>query len=67
VYAYDKRALLATYGLAIGLTLLEIGIGLLSFMSNGVSMKRGFLSIMATTRNQDLDRIEKGPASVLKG
>jgi hypothetical protein len=60
VYVYDKIALLATYGLSIGLALVAVGIGLLSFSFNGVSMKTGFLSIMASTRNPDLDEMAKG-------
>jgi hypothetical protein len=60
VYNYDKNALLATYVASIGLALLAVGVGLSSSISNRVSMRIGFLSIIATTRNPDLNRIAKG-------
>jgi hypothetical protein len=60
VFVYDQSALLATYGVSIGLALIALGIGLRSFIFNGVSMKTGFLSIMTSTRNSDFDEIARG-------
>ena len=60
-YSYDKRALLVTYGIAVALGLLAIGVGIKSFLDNGVSMRIGFLPIMATTRNPNLDELVGSP------
>ncbi|KAF2194597.1 hypothetical protein K469DRAFT_744484 [Zopfia rhizophila CBS 207.26] len=56
-YAYDKKALLVTYGIAMLLALMVVIVGLGSFLENGVSMNIGFMSIMATTRNPRLDEL----------
>jgi hypothetical protein len=59
-FRYNRRALLLTYGIAIALGLLAVLIGLKSLFDNGVSMKSGFLSILATTRNPTLDELAHG-------
>jgi hypothetical protein len=59
-FTYNQRALLLTYGIAAILGLLAVIIGLKTLFNNGVSMKAGFLTFMATTRNQTLDELAKG-------
>jgi hypothetical protein len=60
VFDYDQKTLLATYGVAIVFALFALGIGAWSFLDNKVSMKIGFLSTLATTRNPQLDDLAKG-------
>ena len=56
-YAYDRQALILTYGISLVLALFALICGVFAFLENGVSMSSGFASFMATTRNPDLDRI----------
>ena len=59
-YSYDRKALILTYSIAFSLGLLGIVVGAMPFRVNGVSRDAGFLTILATTRDQDLDRLATG-------
>jgi hypothetical protein len=67
VFKYDKIALLGTYGAGILLSLAAVVVGLQAFRKNGVSMKTSFLSIIATTRNPDLDELARGTSLGAEG
>jgi hypothetical protein len=60
VYRYDKRNLFISYGAVIVVTLFVLLVGLLSLISNGVYHDGSFSTIMATTRNPDLDALSQG-------
>ena len=71
VFTYDRKALVVTYEISAALTLFAMSVGTWSFMENGVSIKTGFLSTMATTRNPDLDEVARraclGADGTIKG
>ncbi|KAH0536665.1 hypothetical protein FGG08_006491 [Glutinoglossum americanum] len=60
IFSYNFRVLLLTYGCAMAAGLVAIAVGLNSYYANGVSMKGGFLAILATTRNRRLDELVGG-------
>lgn len=60
VYSYDQRSLLASYGAAVGVSLILVIFGIFSFMKNGISHDSSFSAIMTTTRNPELDILTKG-------
>ena len=67
VWVYDRRALLITYGLAFLLGLVGVGVGFIAMIQSGVSMDVGFVSVLATTRNETLDQLAKGSCLGAKG
>ena len=56
IFAYNRRAMLITYGVGLAMGLLAVMAGAKAYSDNGVGMTTGFLSIMATTRNPTLDQ-----------
>ena len=60
IYRYDKRNLFISYGAVVVVTLFVLLVGLASLISNGVYHDGSFSTIMATTRNPDLDAISQG-------
>ena len=60
VYSYQPFALFLTYGIALGLGLVSLVAGVVTLLSNGVSMDAGFLSVLVTTRNSALDELSQG-------
>jgi hypothetical protein len=60
VYSYDYRSLLASYGTAVGVSLIVIIFGIYSFRKNGISHDSSFAALMTTTRNPELDILAKG-------
>lgn len=60
VYRYDRRNLFVSYGAVIVVTLFVLLVGLVSLAGNGVYHDSSFSTIMATTRNPDLDAISQG-------
>ncbi|ATY67313.1 hypothetical protein A9K55_000361 [Cordyceps militaris] len=60
IYRYNAQNLWIAYGVAIGVTLVSIGVGFLALFSNGVSHGINFSNILATTRNSSLDELFVG-------
>jgi hypothetical protein len=60
VYQYDPLYLLLSYGIGLLYTFLAVVVGLCSLHFNGVSHSVSFSSILATTRNLDLDSLTHG-------
>lgn len=59
-YAYNWRNLVMAYSIAVAATLLCVGVGLQSLLTNGYSAGASFSSILLTTRNPDLDNLAQG-------
>jgi hypothetical protein len=57
VYEYSPRFLVLSYAIALFLSCFATAIGLYSLYLNGVSHSVAFSSIVATTRNPDLDSL----------
>jgi hypothetical protein len=60
LWTYNLRAMLLVYGIALALALIILGIGTLDFVRNGVSFAPGFCTIVAMTRNPQLDAAARG-------
>ncbi|EGX88109.1 hypothetical protein CCM_09245 [Cordyceps militaris CM01] len=60
IYRYNAQNLWIAYGVAIGVTLVSIGVGFLALFSNGVSHGINSSNILATTRNSSLDELFVG-------
>ena len=60
MYSYNAHNLRVAYGVAILVTLFSIVVGFAALYSNGVSYRTSFSSIIATTRNKELDDIMMG-------
>ncbi|PMD39349.1 hypothetical protein L207DRAFT_491356 [Hyaloscypha variabilis F] len=60
VYQYDPLYLLLSYGIGLLYTFLAVVVGLCSLHFNGASHSISFSSILATTRNLDLDSLTHG-------
>lgn len=60
VYRYDKRNLFISYGVVIVVTMIVVLVGIVSLIKNGVYHDEFFSTIMATTRNPDLDAMSQG-------
>ena len=70
IYVYTSPIrLFLSYGPAIILAILAVGLGCYALIKNGVSGDRGFMQILVATRNPDLDALVggerwKGPKNV---
>ena len=60
VWNYEPFWLALSYIIAVSLTIVAIAIGGYSFYINGYSVDTKFSSIVATTRNPDLDKLTEG-------
>ena len=60
MYSYNAHNLWTAYGIAILVTLFSIVVGLVALYLNGVSYRTSFSTIVATTRNDELDEIMIG-------
>ncbi|KUJ09793.1 uncharacterized protein LY89DRAFT_761537 [Mollisia scopiformis] len=60
VYHYNPSPLLLSYGLALLFAILGVALGLYAFHLNGVIHSTAFSSIVATTRNRELDELARG-------
>jgi hypothetical protein len=55
IYVYKPFLLIASYGIALLLTIPSVSLGLYAFHTNGVAHSTDFSAIIATTRNPGLD------------
>ncbi|CAK1364170.1 unnamed protein product [Cercospora beticola] len=55
IYAYDSSKLWLTYGLAIGVTILNVIFGLVSIFHTGASFTANFSSIIRIAKNASID------------
>jgi hypothetical protein len=60
LYNYSPLSLILSYGLALLFTIISVAAGLHAFHHNGVIHISSFSSIVATTRNPELDELSKG-------
>ncbi|KAK4227295.1 hypothetical protein QBC38DRAFT_455389 [Podospora fimiseda] len=54
---YDPTWLAVSYFVAVGLTLVAIGVGMRAILRNGYVAQTNFSTFLATTRNKDLDSL----------
>lgn len=68
VYAYRTKNLFLAYGIALAVALFAIVLGMLAYISNGVSHNNSFSSIVRATRNLEFSRLvdPRAPASGAK-
>ncbi|KAK8209880.1 hypothetical protein IWZ01DRAFT_332530 [Phyllosticta capitalensis] len=59
-YEYNRTNLLLAYAVAIVVALASTGVGVAAYFVNGYSASTSFSSIIATTRNPDLDQMARG-------
>lgn len=57
VYTYDRRTLWLSYGAALLVTVLCLGVGIQSLLVNGGGHSESFSYIIQTTRSAELDRL----------
>ncbi|KAH7416726.1 hypothetical protein BKA64DRAFT_655956 [Cadophora sp. MPI-SDFR-AT-0126] len=60
VYSYDQNNLLISYGATIFVALICVIVGVASLIENGIYHRTTFSTVMATTRNPDLDVLANG-------
>lgn len=60
VWNYKPFWLVLSYSLAVGSMCVAVGMGVVAFRRNGYSADMSFSSIVATTRNGDLDVLAEG-------
>lgn len=60
VYFYNRRSLLLSYFVAVGVCFAILVAGFYALWSNGVSHNSSFSGILCTTRNAELDDIAEG-------
>ena len=57
IYAYNRRNLLVSYGLAVGFALVASIVGCVSIFFNDASYSNRFSTILRTTRGQELEEL----------
>ena len=60
LFKYYAKNLWIGYSVAVAVTLIAIGIGVLALQSNGISSDTLFSRILVTTRNPTLDNLSRG-------
>jgi len=60
IYSYDQNNLLISYGATIFVALICVLVGVASLIKNGIYHRTTFSTVMATTRNPDLDVLAEG-------
>lgn len=60
VWNYDPLYLAVSYFIAVGLTIIAVGVGLHAIAANGYVAQTNFSTFLTTTRNPDLDGVAAG-------